>query len=647
MRLLSLFLLAGGLFAAEQLPDWARQAVDQPPSKHSASIKTVVLLREETVAVGAVGTLGIRERGVIRIAQPGSGPISATRSYNAKTGRIRDFRGWSLSPEGAVTRLGKEAILDIALSMNETYNEARAKVLELGANKPPGTVFAYEVTEEEKTIFTQYDYRFQEGAPVEVSRFALTLPPGWDARAIVFNHDAFEPEVAGSTYTWELRKLPAIATERYGPNLSALAPRLGVSYFPSGENKAGLRALKDWADVSSWLTAFVDPPADPGEAVRAKAAELTASARTEVEKIRVIAAFVQRTNYISIQMNLTRGGGYTPHRAEDVLAKNYGDCKDKATLMRALLKSAGIPSYLLVIHASDRHFVRSEWPSPLQFNHAIVAVRVSPETVLPTVAEFPRLGRLLIFDPTDPVTPVGDLPRREQAANALVIAGPDGGLLKTPQTPASSNRIESAIEATLDASGRLDAHMTRTYFGQAASSIQGLATERGNDELRRSFERSLGSRLGGVAVKQAVTSGQIEEGHVQLTLEVGVDHFAQLVQGLAIVKPGGLALGHDYVFAAGERRMPVSLSAEMYRDSVRLKLPPGYAVDELPDAVKLDSRFAVYQASWKADGGDVLFEQSLEVRGVTVPAREYATLRSYFEGVGGKQVAPVVLAKKK
>ncbi len=43
----------------------------------------------------------------------------------------------------------------------------------------------------------------------------------------------------------------------------------------------------------------------------------------------------------------------------------------------------------------------------------------------------------------------------------------------------------------------------------------------------------------------------------------------------------------------------------------------------------------------------VVFEQSLEICGVTVPAREYATLRSYFEGLSVKQVAPVVLAKKK
>jgi transglutaminase-like putative cysteine protease len=47
-----------------------------------------------------------------------------------------------------------------------------------------------------------------------------------------------------------------------------------------------------------------------------------------------------------------------------VLARNYGDCKDKAALMRALLKAAGIDSYAVIIYSGDRHFVRPEWPGP-------------------------------------------------------------------------------------------------------------------------------------------------------------------------------------------------------------------------------------------------------------------------------------------
>jgi transglutaminase-like putative cysteine protease len=174
--------------------------------------------------------------------------------------------------------------------------------------------------------------------------------------------------------------------------------------------------VKTWHDLSAWASGFYDPPAEVTDAIRAKAAELTASANTELDRIRAVAAFVQKTNYVAVEINLARGGGFQPHAADQVLARHYGDCKDKATLMRALLKAAGIESYAVVIYARDRQYVHPEWPSPNQFNHAIVAVRISAQTKLPTVVEHPKLGRLLIFDSTDPVTPVGNLRQEEQGS---------------------------------------------------------------------------------------------------------------------------------------------------------------------------------------------------------------------------------------
>ena len=381
--------------------------------------------------------------------------------------------------------------------------------------------------------------------------------------------------------------------------------------------------------------------------MRAKAAELTSGAATEIDKIRAIAAFVQRTNYISIQMNLTRGGGYTPHRAEDVLANNYGDCKDKATLMRALLKAAGIPSHTVALYAMDRRHVRPEWPSPLQFNHAIVAVRVSAETALPTVVEDPGLGRLLIFDPTDPITPVGDLPRREQGGSALAVAKVSGGLLQLPQMPASADRIESSIEAALDATGRLDVRVSRTYFGQSAAALQGAATARGGDELQRGFETVAGEPPGRAHHE---TGGHFRpRGRRAPAVQPGIRRRALRAVGAG---PGHhqarrAGPGPRLHVSAGRAEKSLSLPAEVYKDAVRIKLPAGYNVDELPDPVKLDNQCGVYRAVWKADGGDVLFEQSFETLGVMVPARGYAALRAYFEDMARKQVAPVVLVKSR
>ena len=100
------------------------------------------------------------------------------------------------------------------------------------------------------------------------------------------------------------------------------------------------------------------------------------------------------------------------------------------------------------------------------------------------------------------------------------------------------------------------------------------------------------------------------------------------------------------MFPPGERKLPVKLSGDVYRDSVRIKLPPGYKIDEMPDPVRLENRYGTYQASWKADGADLVFEQSTEVRDALVPAAQYAELRAFFDKIGGSQAAPVVLIKR-
>ena len=118
-------------------------------------------------------------------------------------------------------------------------------------------------------------------------------------------------------------------------------------------------------------------------------------------------------------------------------------------MMRALLKSLGVESYPVLIFSGDPNRVEPEWPSPQQFNHCIIAVKVGDETQAPTIVKHPSLGRLLIFDPTDDDTPVGDLPDHEQGSYALIVAGEVGDLMKMPVTPPEANRLERAVEAEL------------------------------------------------------------------------------------------------------------------------------------------------------------------------------------------------------
>jgi hypothetical protein len=642
-QLLFLSLTGGIAPAADQLPDWLRQAAAQTVPAYPAKVDSVVLFQEEAVTVDADGRRVMRERGAIKILQPNSQKIEAYRTYNTRNGRIRDFQGWLIPPSGKPVPYSKNRIVDVALSQDYVYDEARAKVLECGT-AAPGSVFAWEVTEEVKTVFTQDSYHFQRESPVLVSRFVLTLPAGWETKGTVFNRDQVEPKVAGNAYTWELQNLPWIESEDYSPSLAALAPRLVVSYFPSIDNRAGMQGLKDWTAVSTWLSTMVDPAAEVTDAIRAKAAQLTANAAGELDKIQAIAAFTQQTNYVEVALNVTRGGGYTPHRSEETLAKNYGDCKDKATLMRALLKAAGIEAYLTTIQALDRTYVRPEWASPMQFNHAIVAILVSKAVTLPTVLTDTPLGRLLIFDPTDRITPLGDLPEDEQGGRALVIAGARGALLTMPLLPANSNRIDSSVAATLDAGGRLDAHIQRQYFGQSAVPLRRVEILRGGEELKKRFESGFSRRLAGTTLSRVATETHPEDNRLSVNLELATERFGQSMQGrLFVVRPGLLTSGGEYFFTSKQRTSPIKLESDLRRDSIKIKLPVGFKLDELPQATKVESPYGRLEASWSVHDGEVTMEQSLEIRATVAPASEYSQIRDFFDRVAGARSAPVVL----
>ena len=70
---------------------------------------------------------------------------------------------------------------------------------------------------------------------------------------------------------------------------------------------------------------------------------MTASETTTLEKMQTLAAFVQRdVRYVGIELGI---GGYQPHPAAEVFAHRYGDCKDKATLLRSMLREIGVDSY--------------------------------------------------------------------------------------------------------------------------------------------------------------------------------------------------------------------------------------------------------------------------------------------------------------
>ncbi|MGI8467651.1 MAG: DUF3857 domain-containing transglutaminase family protein, partial [Pyrinomonadaceae bacterium] len=384
--------------ADEPVPTWLQEAARaQTPVYEIKGVPAVVLRNEEIVTIDADGTLTRTTRYAVRIlVREGREEALARAVYQTGSEKVRDIKAWLIHAGGQTKSYGKKEIIDVALAANDLYNEARVKVIDASEQADTGDVFGYETVSEERTIFSQSQFEFQERLPVLTARFSLNLPAGWKATSVTINHEAVEPQVSGNSYSWELQDLQPINYEPSSPKVTSLAPRLAVSFFPPQNAATQIRAFSNWNDVAKWMSEIEDPQMNTDDALAAKAREITTNAKTEFEKIQAIASYVQQIQYISIQIGTGKGGGYRPHLATDIFAKSYGDCKDKANLMRAMLNAVGITAYLVSITADDASYVRAEWASPHQFNHCIIAVKIGDETKAASVITHPKLGRLLI-----------------------------------------------------------------------------------------------------------------------------------------------------------------------------------------------------------------------------------------------------------
>jgi hypothetical protein len=641
--------LASSAQAADDAPPWLRQATTQIVPPQDKGVPAVVLLSEQSIRVEDNGRVTTLERGAIKILKnEGKDEASTAVVYLKDTGKVKDFRAWLIRPSGDVKKYGKDQILDVSAAQNDVYDEVRAKVVSAESDAEPGAIFGYEWTTEDRSVFTQFDWVFQEQLPTQLSRFTITLPEGWRAEGVMFNRPKIAPQVNGSSYTWELRDLPYITWEPSAPAFTNIAPRLAVSYFPAGGAKSEVGPSFDsWSAVSKWLTSLSEGQAALDDALAGKARQLTANSKTEMEKIQAIGRFAQSINYISIQTGIGRGGGYRPHSAIEVFAKAYGDCKDKANLMRAMLRAINITSYLVCIYSGDPTYVREDWPSPQQFNHCIIAVKVSDETQAATIVKHPTIGRLLIFDPTDDTTPVGDLPDHEQGSFALIIAGEDGALLRMPETPSEANSLERETDVVLLPDGTISVKLRERSIGQSAVNERRGYKGLPKPDYVKLIEKWITRNVTGAAVSKVEPVDNPGDGRFALDVEFSAERYGQLMAGrLLVFKPAIVSRQNFSLPVDSVRRHSVVLDPRAYSETVKVKLPDGFAVDEIPDAVKLNVPFGSYTTSYEIKDGHLHFKRSLIVRSATIPAGEYDMVRKFFGSVLAADQSPVVLVKK-
>jgi tetratricopeptide (TPR) repeat protein len=204
-----------------------------------------------------------------------------------------------------------------------------------------------------------------------------------------------------------------------------------------------LSTFDTWEQVGAWYYALQHERETVTPAIKAKALELTKGIDQPAAKTRTLYEFVSASfRYISLDFGI---GRYQPHAADQVLSNGYGDCKDKHTLLAALLDAVGIHVYPVLINTHRE--IDPQVPSPAQFDHLMTAV--------------PNGKDLVFLDTTGEIAPYGMIMLPLRNKKALVIDGPASiRLAETPANPPFPVQEVFEFNGKVDDSGTMEADVS-------------------------------------------------------------------------------------------------------------------------------------------------------------------------------------------
>ncbi len=268
----------------------------------------------------------------------------------------------------------------------------------------------------------------REDVPVAHSHVVFDFPAALPLRTNLLLLPGIKPvrtEAGGRvTLTYDVGPLDAIdAREPYLPPEDMRFPMIDYSTGAS------------WQSIATEYGKIVDSRAS-SPAVESVVAPLIAGRKSAADKEAAILDFLDReVRYTGIEFG---EAAIVPHDPAETLAKKYGDCKDKATLLVAMLRAAGIPAYVALLNVETRSDVPVDLPGMGMFDHAIVYV--------------PGKNPIWI-DATDRYAQLGQVPMGDQSRLALITSDATTALARIPEAPSHDNGLVETREFKLTDNG--------------------------------------------------------------------------------------------------------------------------------------------------------------------------------------------------
>jgi len=591
----------------------------------------IYLLVDERIEIKSDNTSVSTVHVIEKILQErGKSLAEVEMGYDSTYERIELEYARTITQDSKVIYAGGESIRDVSRYLNfPLYSNSRAFIVSMPSVEV-GSLIEYKMKIHSSKLINEDDfsfaYRLREKYPVFKAKIDLITPSNRDVNFKFLNKEYaeginLEPKVVEKKgkkiYSWRFDKIESIIPEFSMPNVPYINPSILVSSFSS------------WDEIHKWWKSLYKDKLKLNKEVKDFVKKLIKDATTDYDKAKKLCEFVARDiRYVAIEYGES---GHEPHYANEVFRNKYGDCKDQAILLAAMLKYAGLKGYPLLIPTRGTYPMSEDFPAVI-FNHAICAVELE--------------GKLIFMDPTAETTAFEYIPLSDQDRTVLVFADEAWRIAKTNTIEDNELTYKMDIVINQDESAAITRGVSTQGF--YSSSYRWYLKYTHPAIIKEEIQQKM-MQISSLSKLIDYQISDIDDFDITpaLTYRFETEEFLNPARDLRIVPVlDQIHLDHGLI-SKEERKYPIDFDGiYTIRANINIALPKNLKVKYLPLSTTLDNSWFSLEVSYREKSNSIIFNQAFRVKERFVEREDYDDFKGHLKKALYLLREEIILEKK-
>jgi len=566
--------------------------------------------------------------------------LSESKEYFSSRAEVKELEAYSLVPDQNSYK--KQSVTNFTKT-HETgdgvfYDDLYAYLFNFPSVGIGTKLVTTSVTESDK-LFYPIIFYFGGRTPVENARLTLTLPDyveisyhmfGYDTSAIAFSKTK---KGKNTIYEWRGGTNKGYIADEQSPSFRYFTPHIVINisgYTYKGKFTEVLGSLKD---LYAWeYSKISNVNLKPSPDIRFMADSITANLLTDREKVQQIYRWVQQNiKYVAIEDG---DNGHVPREAALVLQRRYGDCKDKSSLLTAMMHSAGLKSNFAWVGTRKLPYKYSDLPAISNSNHMIAIW-------------WDEQNKPVILDGTTLFYNLGQIPSSIQGKQCIIEKGPDDFQLYTiPLSLPSENITTDTVWVNIN-NGILNGKGASSFTGEYMSNT--LATFEGVDSSK--YNNILNKLIPKASNKCKYTASKVSDLHnldqpVKVTYGFEIPDYITSNNGSSYINMNIDRFLNDVQLKA-DRWVPVEVGTPMiHRFVCILQIPENTTVGSLPETSSLKYPDFSFRQQYSRKGNFIILDREVTLKGQIFEGVEIGRFREMLVELNNTYKKSIVLTKK-